>query len=141
MGRSRGGTGGLDPTPEKSQNIGFLINTAPDPLKSQSSMLGHHQHASELPMAFRWRANEHSVTLAGRSCPLIVALDPPSPHQLKKKYFVKVGTPLTKLSGSLHVCKYFGTESKLFDTLIVFLEEYFFKNHIFGKNQQMTAKA
>ena len=31
-------------------------------------------------------------------------LDPPSPHQLKKKKnIVKVGPPLTKLSGSAHV--------------------------------------
>ena len=52
-----GGAGGLDP-PEKSQNIGFLSNTGPDPLKItklsfQHSMLGHHQHASETP--FKWR--------------------------------------------------------------------------------------
>ena len=27
------GTGGLDPPPEKSQNLGFRSNTGPDPLK------------------------------------------------------------------------------------------------------------
>ena len=33
MGGSREGTGGPDPPPEKSQNIGFLSNTGPGPLK------------------------------------------------------------------------------------------------------------
>ena len=31
---SRGGTGGLDPLPEKSQNISFHSNTGQDPLKN-----------------------------------------------------------------------------------------------------------
>ena len=44
--------------PGKSQNIGFLSSTGPDPLNitilpSQHSMLGHHRHASETP--FKWR--------------------------------------------------------------------------------------
>ena len=57
MRRSRGGTGGPD-APEKSQNIGFLSNIGPDPLKiimlpSQHSLLGNHQHSSEMP--FKWR--------------------------------------------------------------------------------------
>ena len=78
-------------TPEKSQ-IGFLSNTGPDPLKitklpSEHSMLGHHPRA-------------------GFACGPMLAclqwyLDPPSPHQLKE-YRVKVGLPLTKLSGSTH---------------------------------------
>ena len=51
----RGGGQGVRITPE---NIGFLSNTGPDPLKitklpSQHSMLGHHRHASETP--FKWR--------------------------------------------------------------------------------------
>ena len=51
------GQGVRTPT-EKSQNIGFLSNTGPDPLKitelqSQLSMLGHNQYASETP--FKWR--------------------------------------------------------------------------------------
>ena len=54
-------------------------------------MLGHNWHASERP--FKWR-------LAGR--PIIAQLywywDHSSPHQQKK--VVKVGPPLTKLSGS-----------------------------------------
>ena len=42
----------------RSQNIEFLSNTGPDPLKfsklpSQHSKLGHHRHPSETP--FKWR--------------------------------------------------------------------------------------
>ena len=60
---SEGGTGGPDPHPEKSQNIGFPSNTGHDPLKitnlpSQHSMLGHHWHASQKRMAFDWRADD-----------------------------------------------------------------------------------
>ena len=45
-------------------------------------------------MAFRWLADDD---------PLIVVLDPLSPHQLKKqKKNVKDGPPLTKLSRSAH---------------------------------------
>ena len=36
--RGGGGTGGLDP-PEKSQNIGFLSNTGPDPLKNHKATM------------------------------------------------------------------------------------------------------
>ena len=62
---SRGGDSGSGPPPphEKSQNIGFLSNTGPDPLKitklpSQHSMLGHHRHAIVTPL--------NGVSLAGR---------------------------------------------------------------------------
>ena len=48
-------------------------------------MLGHNQHVSETPFY--------------DDGPLLV--DPPSPYQLKN--IVKVGPPLTKLSGSVHV--------------------------------------
>ena len=47
-----GGQGVRNP-PEKSQNIGFLCNIGPDPLKKTQclhSMLGHHQHSSETPI-------------------------------------------------------------------------------------------
>ena len=53
-----GQIGGPDPPPFKNHNnIEFLNNTGPDPLKitklpSQHSMLGHHWHASETP--FIW---------------------------------------------------------------------------------------
>ena len=48
----RGGGQGSGP-PEKSQNIGFLSTTGPDPLKNHkaskpASMLGHHPHSSEM---------------------------------------------------------------------------------------------
>ena len=57
-------------------------------------MLGHHWPVRETP--FKWH-------FAGR---LLMAcyywyLHPSSPHQTKKKH-VKIGPPLTKLSGSTH---------------------------------------
>ena len=39
---------GGDPPLKNHKNIGFLSNTGPDPLKNQHSMLGHHQHASDV---------------------------------------------------------------------------------------------
>ena len=78
-------------------------------------MLGHHPHSCEMP--FKW-------CFGGG--PMMASLkwyfDPPSPHQLKQKNnkkYVKVGPPLTKLSGSAHVlvwpadnlCKQFGLGS------------------------------
>ena len=43
----------------QGENIGFLRNTGPDPLKitklpSQHSMLGHHRSASETPLKWRF---------------------------------------------------------------------------------------
>ena len=55
----RKGTGPPPPppptSPEISQNLGFLSNTGPDPLKitklaSQHSILRHHRYASEKPL-------------------------------------------------------------------------------------------
>ena len=48
-----GATGGSDPL-KNHQNIGFLSNTGPDPLKitklpSQHSMWGHHLRADDCP--------------------------------------------------------------------------------------------
>ena len=57
-------------------------------------MLGHHQHASETP--FKWRFAGGPM-IARLKC----YLDPPTPLK-KKKNVVKVGPPLTKLSGSAH---------------------------------------
>ena len=50
--REGGGAGGPDPSPEKSQKIGFPSNNGPDPLKStqlpsKRSILCNHRHASE----------------------------------------------------------------------------------------------
>ena len=101
---SRGETGGPDPPLKNYKSIGFSSNTGPDPLKNRSyqasiqswSIIG--TPAKRHLMAFRWRADDG---------PLIY-LDPPSPHQLKKqnkKNVVKVGPPLTKLSGSAHETK------------------------------------
>ena len=53
----RGGTGGPDPPPRKSQKCRFFSNTDRDLLKilripSQHSILGHNNHASKMP--FKW---------------------------------------------------------------------------------------
>ena len=46
-------------------------------------------------MAFRWRADDGPLIV-------VVGSSPPPPHQLKiKQKHVKVGPPLTKLSGSM----------------------------------------
>ena len=101
MGGSRGGTGGTDP-PEKSQKIGFLCNTRPDPLKNHKATkpaftvgTSSARQRNAIPMAFRWRADMAKLKRY---------LDPLSPYQLKKtpKYVIKIGPPLTKLSGSAH---------------------------------------
>ena len=97
----RGGGGrGSGPPLKNHKNIGLLSYSGPDPLKitklpSQHSMLGHHQHASEIP--FKW-------CFAGG--PMLARLywylDPPTPQLKKKKNVVKVGPPLTKFSESAH---------------------------------------
>ena len=80
----RGYRGSGHPPPLKNhKNIGFLSNSGLDPLKytklpSQHSLSGHHQHASETP--FKWRFAGGSM-MARLKC----YLDPPTPHQLKKK--------------------------------------------------------
>ena len=90
-----GGVGGVrNPPLENHKNIGFLSNTK---LPSQHSiMLGHQRHASET--SFKWR-------IAGGSAddgPLIVVFGSFLPHQTEKKNGIKVGTPQTKLSRSVH---------------------------------------
>ena len=101
----RGGEGVRTPTPEKSQNIGFLSNIGLDPQKNtklpnKHSMLGHHRHASETPitgiLAFRWRTNNG---------PLMVVFGSYLPSSTKNKNVVKVGPLPTKLSGSVHECR------------------------------------
>ena len=65
-------------------------------------MLGHHRPAGEMPFKFRWHAdNGH--------------LDILSPHQLNE--LIRVGSPLTKLSESVHV-KYLISTMRLASTVI-----------------------
>ena len=106
--RIQRGDRGPDPPPpmKNHKNIGFSSNTVPDSLKNRSyqasiqcwgiigtPVKGH-------LMAFRWRAHDG---------PLIVVLGSFLPSSTKKKKKktnkkneVKVGPPLTKLSGSAH---------------------------------------
>ena len=62
-------------------------------------MFGHHWPASETPfkieMAFRWRANDGPLKAVFGSYI-------PSSTKKRKKNVIKFGTPLTKLSGSMH---------------------------------------
>ena len=91
----KAGAGSQDP-PEKSQNICLSRNTGPDHLKSHKSTkpaFNVVSSSSRQQMAFRWRA------VYG---PLIVAFGSSLPSSTKKSV-VKVGLPLTKLSGSAHV--------------------------------------
>ena len=81
----RGGGRGSGPPWKITQNIGFLSNTGPDPLKN---------HKATKP-----EFNVGSSSARPMIARLKWYLDPSSPHQLKK---VKVGSPLTKLSGSAH---------------------------------------
>ena len=58
-------------------------------------MLGHHRRTSETPFKWRFACGPMMARLQWQ-------MDPLSLHQLKK-YIVKVGSPLTKHSGSVHV--------------------------------------
>ena len=90
---------GPDPHSEKSQKYRvFWQYRSGSPEKSQllsqHSMLGIHRHASETPlMAFRWRADDG---------PLKVGHGSSLPPSTLKTNVVKVGSPLTNLSGSAH---------------------------------------
>ena len=88
------------PPPLKNhKNIGFSSNTGPDPLKNRSceasiqcwAFIG--MPAKRHLMAFRWRADDG---------PLKVGLGSSLPSSTLKTNVVKVGSPLTKLSGSAH---------------------------------------
>ena len=94
-----GSRSGPPPPPEKSQNIGFSSNTCPDSLKNRIceasiqcwAFIG--MPAKRHLMALRWRADDG---------PLTVGLGSSLPLSTLKTNVVKVGSPLTKLSGSTH---------------------------------------
>ena len=77
----KGWTGDPDP-PENHNNIGFLSNTCPDPLKitklrGQHSFLGYHWHASQTP--FKWHFS------GGLMIALIVVIGSSLSSSTKKK--------------------------------------------------------
>ena len=98
----RGGQGVWTPL-KNHKNIGFSSNIGLDPLKNGSYQASIQCWAIIGPpakrhlMVFRWRAEDG---------PLIVVLGSSLPSSTKKKKkkknIVKVGPPLTKLSGSAH---------------------------------------
>ena len=65
MGGSRGGTGGPDPPPSKrSQKIGFLSNTGPDPLKNRKATWPEFDIRPLLRRqrnAIRWKADDGTL--------------------------------------------------------------------------------
>ena len=98
MGGSRGeggGAGGPDPPLLKNhKNVGFLSNTGPDPLKNHKATkpefnVGRSsaRQGNVIEMAFRRRANSGNRIISPLS---------------QKKNVIKVGPPLTKVSGSAH---------------------------------------
>ena len=97
MGGSRWGTGGLDPPLKNHKNIGFISNTDPDPHKNHKAFNVGPSSARQqnaILMAFRWWADDG---------PLIVVFGSSLPSSSTKKSVVKVGPPLTKFYGSVHV--------------------------------------
>ena len=83
-------------------------------------MLGHHRPASETPL--------NGVSLAINDGPLLVLFGSSFPSS-KKKYVVRVGPPLAKLSGSGHEKvrkvgqKYLLDKDKILDLLSYLLFE------------------
>ena len=64
------GSGPHPTSPKNHKNIVFFSNTGPDPMKitklpSQHSMLGCHQHASELPLKWRFAGGPHWPAFSG----------------------------------------------------------------------------
>ena len=99
-----------DPPPplKNHKNIGLLSTTGPDPLKNHkaskpASMLGHHPHTSEPP--FKWRFAGGPMMALQK---IAFGSSTPSSRKNKttKKNVVKVGPPMTKLSGSAHFSVY-----------------------------------
>ena len=94
---SREGTGGPDP-PDKSQNIGFLRNTGPDPLKitklpkpafNGGPSFARQQNANQI--AFCWWANDGPYIVVFGSCiPLSTK------KQNKNVFFYQIWSPTDK---------------------------------------------
>ena len=94
---SRGpGSGDSDhtPPPKNHKAIWFLSNTGPDPLENHKATKTAFNVG---PSSARWWGDDDPLLV-------VFVLDPLSPHQLKNIYknVVKIGPPLTKLSGSTH---------------------------------------
>ena len=96
-----GGGRGSRPTLKNHKNIGFLCKTSQDPLKNHlatkpafkvgpSSAL----QGNAISMTFRWPVDDG---------PFIAVFGSSIPSSTKNKKGIKLGPPLTKLSGIVHV--------------------------------------
>ena len=103
--------------PKNHKNIGFLINTGPDPLKI-TKLPSHHRHARETP--FKWRFAGRTMMARSKWYRYVDHLSlinlkkrtqrwTPSEKpfwiracQIEKQLDVVRGTPMKKLSGSVH---------------------------------------
>ena len=121
---SRGGGAGSRTPLKNHKTIRFSSNTGPDPLKNRSYQASIQcwviigTPAKRHLMAFRWRAD---------GGPLIVvpaSTLPSSTKQKQTKKVVKVGPPLTKLSGSALLLSSFDLFSKLTFFNKIFKEHY-----------------
>ena len=92
------GTGGQDPL-KNHKNMGFLSNTDPDPLKKSQSYQASVQCLANICTPAKRHLN--GISLTGRSWPHKMVFGSFLPSSTKK--IVKVGPPLAKLSGSVHV--------------------------------------
>ena len=85
-----------DPPPPPPLNnhkiIGFLSNSAPEPLKNYKATEPALKVGPSPACQRNWLTDDG---------PFIVLFGAPAPHQLKKNV-VKVGPPLTKFSGLAH---------------------------------------
>ena len=105
------GSGHPTPPLKNHKNIGFLNNTAPDPLKSQS-----YQASIQCWAIISTPEKRHlnGVSLVGQ-CWTVYSGILILPFLINKKKVVKFGPPLTKLSGSTHG---FSRKMEGFDTTI-----------------------
>ena len=101
---SRGGNQGFGPLPpplKNHNNIGFLSNSGPDPLKNYEATepafnvgLSSAPQPNAILMAFCWRADDGLF---------IVVFGHFHPSSTKKNPRCQIWTPLTNFSGSAHV--------------------------------------
>ena len=89
--------------PNPSENIGYLSNTGQGPLKITNLPS---QHSMLAIIGTPAKRHLNGVSLAGHLWPAYSSIWILSSFKNKRKKVVKVGTPLTKLSGFGHIYSY-----------------------------------